>query len=106
MYWSILGINKWIYNAWRMNHDFYLPLKVLDDAKIGEVYSFQGTTRLWKEGLDRSVYSQSIVSGYTSYPKSEYYSGNANYIRLNMMKMELKYQVHIMEDMHLVLVYL
>lgn len=63
------------------NNTINIPLKVKDTASIGQTYEFTQNTKYWLEALDRTKYSQKILSGYDKYPKIEWDSGNRNYIK-------------------------
>ena len=59
----------------------YTYLKIKDSAKIGETYGFTQTNKYWIEELDRTIYSQTVVNGYDSYPTPDYKSSDLNYIK-------------------------
>ena len=61
---------------------FSILLKVKDTAKVGNTYAATQYSKYWRDEIDRSVYSQLLVTdGYDSYPKSDYTSGYLNYIK-------------------------
>lgn len=58
-----------------------LGLQLKSTAKIGRTYGMVQTSRYWHEDLDRTIYSQSIVKGYDSYPTAIFEKLNDNYLK-------------------------
>ena len=60
---------------------FEIKLKVKETAQINETYGLTQTSRYWREELDRSIYSQSVLDSYDTYPATAWNSGYRNYIK-------------------------
>ena len=63
------------------NNEINIPIKVKENAVIGQTYGFTQNTKYWLDELDRTKFSQKILNGYTTYPKTEWNSGNNKYIK-------------------------
>ena len=61
------------------NNSIDVKFKVKNTANIGQTYGFTCRTKLWKDELDRSVYT--ITNKDVTYPEVEWDSGNRPYIK-------------------------
>lgn len=61
------------------NNAIAINLKVKDTAQIAQTYAMTQRTKLWKEELDRSIYT--ITNSDVEYPEVEWDSGNRDYIK-------------------------
>ena len=61
------------------NNNVYVSLKVKEDAKIGETYGFVQRTKMWKDYLDRDVYT--ITNKDVTLPTPTWDFGNRDYIK-------------------------
>ena len=61
------------------NNIIGVTVKVKDTAKVGQTYGFTCRTKLWKDELDRNIYT--ITNKGVTYPQVEWDSGNLQYVK-------------------------
>ena len=61
------------------NNIIGVTVKVKDTAKVGQTYGFTCRTKLWKDKLDRNIYT--ITNKGVTYPQVEWDSGNLQYVK-------------------------
>ena len=66
------------------NNSIDVKFKIKNTANIGQTYGFTCRTKLWKDELDRSIYT--ITNKDVTYPELEWDSGNRPYIKTEYNK--------------------
>ena len=72
-------IDGYINRASSTAHALSFPVKVKETATIGKTYGITQSTQLWKEKLNRDVYS--VLHPENAYPTPTWDSGNRQYIK-------------------------
>ena len=72
-------IDGYIHRAAGTSERLDFPMRIKETAKIGQTYGLTQRTQVWKEKLDRDVYS--VLHPENEYPTPTWDSGNRKYIK-------------------------